>query len=175
MRNARVEKNTLNKMKNSNADSTTEKTESVTWKLSSQQITKKKEWKRVKKIYGTYGGFPGGTSGREPPTNAGDARDVGLIPGLERFHREGHDNPLQYSCLENPKDRGALKAIYSPWGCKEWDTNEVTQHTHGTQWKKKIQYFFSRRRERERDRKDIYSNNGWRLSKPGKRNKHPDP
>ena len=117
-RNARVEKNTLNKMKNSNADSTTEKTESVTWKLSSQWITKKKEWKRVKKVYGTYGGFPGGTSGKEPPTNAGDLRDVGLIPGLERFHRAGHDNPLQYSCLENPKDRGASKAIYSPWGCK---------------------------------------------------------
>ena len=39
--------------------------------------------------------------------NAGDVRDAGLIPGLGRSPREGHGNPLQYSCLENPKDRGA--------------------------------------------------------------------
>ena len=42
-----------------------------------------------------------------PSANAGDARDVGSIPGLERSPREGHGNPLQYSCLENPMDRGA--------------------------------------------------------------------
>ena len=41
------------------------------------------------------------------PTNVGDARDVGFIPGLGRFPGEGHCNPLQYSCLENPMDRGA--------------------------------------------------------------------
>ena len=56
---------------------------------------KKKEWKRVKKVYGTYGGFPGGTIGKEPPTNAGDKRDVGLIPGLERSPGVGNGNPLQ--------------------------------------------------------------------------------
>ena len=44
------------------------------------------------------------------PANAGDARDVGLIPGLGRFPRGGHGNPLQYSCLENPMDRGAWQA-----------------------------------------------------------------
>ena len=38
--------------------------------------------------------------------NAGDLRDVGSIPGWERSPREGHGNPLQYSCLENPMDRG---------------------------------------------------------------------
>ena len=43
---------------------------------------------------------------KKPPTNAGDARDVGLIPGSGRFGG-GHGNPLQYSCLENPMDRGA--------------------------------------------------------------------
>ena len=37
--------------------------------------------------------------------NAGDIRDVGLIPGLERSPGGGHGNPLQYSCLENPMDR----------------------------------------------------------------------
>ena len=39
--------------------------------------------------------------------NAGDARDLGLIPGLWKYPGGGHGNPLQYSCLENPMDRGA--------------------------------------------------------------------
>ena len=43
---------------------------------------------------------------KSPPANAGDIRDTGSIPGLERSPREGHGNPLQYSCLENPADRG---------------------------------------------------------------------
>ena len=38
---------------------------------------------------------------------AGDVRDTGLIPGSGRSPGEGHGNPLQYSCLENPMDRGA--------------------------------------------------------------------
>ena len=41
------------------------------------------------------------------PVNAGDIRDMGSIPGLGRPPGEGHGNPLQYSCLENPIDRGA--------------------------------------------------------------------
>ena len=41
------------------------------------------------------------------PANAGDVRDVGLIPGSGRFPGEGNGTPLQYSCLENPMDRGA--------------------------------------------------------------------
>ena len=45
------------------------------------------------------------------PANGGDARDVGLIPGLGRFTRGWHGNPLQYSCLENPTDREAWWAI----------------------------------------------------------------
>ena len=44
---------------------------------------------------------------RNPPVSAGDLRDVGSIPGLGRSRGEGNGNPLQYSCLENPKDRGA--------------------------------------------------------------------
>ena len=44
---------------------------------------------------------------KNPPTNAGDTRDAGLIPGSGRSFREGNGNPLQYSCLENPMDRGA--------------------------------------------------------------------
>ena len=46
---------------------------------------------------------------KNPPANAGDIRDVGSIPELGRSPGEGHDNPLQYSCLENPMDRGAWK------------------------------------------------------------------
>ena len=48
---------------------------------------------------------------RNPPANAGDARDAGLIPGLGRCLGEGHGNLLQYSCLENHLDRGAWWAI----------------------------------------------------------------
>ena len=61
------------------------------------------------------------------PANAGNIRDAGLIPGLGRSPGEGHGNPLQYSCLEDPMDRGV--AGYSPWGHKELDTTEVTEYT----------------------------------------------
>ena len=43
------------------------------------------------------------------PVNAEDPRDVGSIPGLGRCPGEGNGNPLQYACLENPMDRGALR------------------------------------------------------------------
>ena len=44
------------------------------------------------------------------PANAGDIRDAGSIPGLGRSPGERHGNPLQYSCLENPMDKGAWQA-----------------------------------------------------------------
>ena len=44
------------------------------------------------------------------PANAGDIRDVGSTPGMGRSFGGGHGNPLQYSCLENPMDRGAWQA-----------------------------------------------------------------
>ena len=44
---------------------------------------------------------------KNPPAYAGDVRDAGLIPGLKRSPGRGHGNPSQYSCLENPMDRGA--------------------------------------------------------------------
>jgi len=47
---------------------------------------------------------PGGSGGKEPACHVGD---LGLIPGLRRSPGEGNGNPLQYSCLENPMDRGA--------------------------------------------------------------------
>ena len=47
---------------------------------------------------------------KNPPANAGDVRVMGSIPGLERSPGGGHGNPLQYSHLENPMDRGAWRA-----------------------------------------------------------------
>ena len=44
------------------------------------------------------------------PTKAGDGRNAGWIPGLGRSPGGGHGNPLQYSCLENPMNRGAWQA-----------------------------------------------------------------
>ena len=52
-------------------------------------------------------GLPQCLSGKESACNAGVAGDAGLIPGLGRSPGEGHGNPLQYSFLENPMDRGA--------------------------------------------------------------------
>ena len=65
---------------------------------------------KTKGIY-VYVGSPGGTVVKSPPAYAGGARDLGLIPGLGRSPRAGNDNPPQYSCLENPIDRGAWWAI----------------------------------------------------------------
>ena len=52
-------------------------------------------------------GFPGGSDGKESACNAGD---LGSIPGLGRYLGEGNGYPLQFSCLENPVDRGACWA-----------------------------------------------------------------
>ena len=55
-----------------------------------------------------YRGFAGGSDSKESAFNAGDP---GSIPGSGRSPGEGNDNPLQYSCLGNPMDRGAWWAI----------------------------------------------------------------
>ena len=55
-------------------------------------------------------GFPGGSAVKNPPASAGDAGEVGSIPGLGRSPGEGNGNPLQYSCLGNPMDRGEWQA-----------------------------------------------------------------
>ena len=54
--------------------------------------------------------FPRALVVKNPPANAGDAGDKGLIPGWGRPPGGGHGNPLQYSCLENSMDRGAWRA-----------------------------------------------------------------
>ena len=58
---------------------------------------------------------------RNPPDNAGDIRDAGSILGSGRSPGKGNSNPLQYSCLENPMDRGVWWAIVHGF-TKELDT-----------------------------------------------------
>ena len=72
-------------------------------------------------------GFPGGTVVKNSPANAGDVAEVGLIPGSGISPGGGNGNPFQYSCLENPMDRG-------PWWAtvhrvtKSW--TQLNTHTH---------------------------------------------
>ena len=61
-------------------------------------------------------GFPGYSDGKECACNMGDP---GLVTGLRRSPGEGHGNPLQYSCLENPMDRGAWRAT-AHGAAKSW-------------------------------------------------------
>ena len=68
---------------------------------------------------------------KNSPANAGDIRDVGSIPGSGRSPGGGHANPLQYSCLENPMDRGAWQAIAHGVAKTRTQLTQVsTQHTH---------------------------------------------
>ena len=63
------------------------------------------------------------------PANAGELRDLGLIPASGRSPGGGHGDPFQYSCLENPMDGGAWKAMGSQ-SHREPDRTEATQHEH---------------------------------------------
>ena len=71
-------------------------------------------------MYVPYG-FPGSSDSKVFICNIGD---FSSIPESGRFPGEGNGMPLQYSCLENPMDRGALWAPWGPWGHKESDTTE---------------------------------------------------
>ena len=60
----------------------------------------------------TLNDFPSGTVVKNPLANAGDTRDLGLIPGLGRSLEGGNGNPLQHSCLEHSTDRGVWHATF---------------------------------------------------------------
>ena len=64
---------------------------------------------------------------KNPPANAGDSKEVGLLTGSGRFPGEGNGNLIQYSCLENSMDRGAWRATVH--GIAESDTARHV-HTH---------------------------------------------
>ena len=69
-------------------------------------------------------GFPGGSVVKNPPASAEDARDVSSISGSGRSPGVGNGNPLQYSCLGNPMDRGGWWAI----------VHRVTEVSDMTEW-----------------------------------------
>ena len=67
---------------------------------------------------------------KNPPANAGDIRDTGSIPGSGRSPTVENGHPLQYSRLENPKDRGVWQAIVH-WVAKSWtQLRQLSTHVH---------------------------------------------
>ena len=75
-----------------------------------------------------FGGFPGGSDGKESACNPGDS---GLIPGLGRSPGEGNGNSVQYSCLENSMDRGAWQAIVRGVAMSQTNTFTLDRQTKG--------------------------------------------
>ena len=73
-----------------------------------------------------YCGLPGWLNTKESTCNEGYTGDMSVIPRSGRSPGGRNRKPLQYSCWENPMDRGA----YGPWGGKELDMTEATEHTH---------------------------------------------
>ena len=74
--------------------------------------------------------FPGDSVVKNPPANEGDSRDSGSIPGSGRSPGGGNGSPLQYSCLENPMDRGAswasVRRVATSW---TW-LKQLRMHAH---------------------------------------------
>ena len=68
-------------------------------------------------------GFPGGSVAKNPPANAGDTRDVGLLPGLGRSPGGGHGDPLHAMDMKNPVDGGTWWAIV--YGVAESDMTKA--------------------------------------------------
>ena len=67
---------------------------------------------------------------KNPPGNAGDIRDTGSIPGSGRSPGGGPSNPLQYFCLENPKDRGTWWATVHGVAKSQTQMKQLNTHTH---------------------------------------------
>ena len=86
---------------------------------------------RVGVTDGCEEGFPVALVVKNPPANAGDIRDTIAIPGSGRSPGEGNGNPLQYPCLESPRDWGAWWAPVHR--VPESDTTEATEHKGGSQ------------------------------------------
>ena len=66
---------------------------------------------------------------KNPPASAGDIRDTGSIPGSGRSPGGGHGNPLQYSCLEDPMDRGAWQATVHRGAKSQTQLKQLRTHT----------------------------------------------
>ena len=81
---------------------------------------------------------------KNPPANAGDIRGTGLIPGSGRSYGEGTGNPLQYSCLENPMDRGTCWATVQRIVESQRDGHHWNDLAHTYTTLKLLQYFLSK-------------------------------
>ena len=113
-------------------------------------LTQKGIWER-RALQWDMLSLSGGAMIKNLSANAGDAGDAGSIPGSRRSPGEGNDNPLQYSCLENPRDRGTRWAIVHGFtkGQTPLSDETTTNETHVWLWiregkrkrlKKKAQY-----------------------------------
>ena len=81
--------------------------------------------------------FPGDTIGKEFACQCRDIRNTGLIPGSGRPPGGGHGNPLKYSCLENPTDRGAWQTIVHRVAQSQTQLKQPGSHT----WSRKMRIF----------------------------------
>ena len=83
-------------------------------------------------------GFPGDSMVKNLPANAGGAGDTGSIPGPEKSSGGGNSNPFQYSCLENPMDRGAwwakVRGVAWSWTWLSTDPERVINTFRNLQW-----------------------------------------
>ena len=115
------------------------------------------------------GGFPGGSVVKNVPASAGDTRDMCLIPGSERSPREGNGNPLQYSCLGNPMDRGAwqltvhgITKSQTRWAiehaCTEAGNRKEPLHTVKNIYKSLRRHTYGEKSNRERGSALTYDN-----------------
>ena len=97
---------------------------------------------KINKVH--FRGFPDGTVVKNLPADAGDARDMGSIPGLESSPGVGNGNPLQYSCLENSMDRGAWQAIVHvvPKSLTQLSIAHTHTHTHAYPQNNLIGFWF---------------------------------
>ena len=91
-----------------------------------QFLGQKIPWRMDRLPTPVFLGFPDGSDSKESNCNAGD---LGSIPGLGRSPGGGHGNPLQYSCLENPMDRGAWQAAVHGVTKSQTRLNDTAQHT----------------------------------------------
>ena len=91
--------------------------------MGSQRL--RQDWVTEQEQQESEQGFPGGPVVKNPPAKAGDTRDAHLLPGSRRSPGTGNDNPLQYSCLENPVDRAdrqvTIHGVPQSWtGLSDW-------------------------------------------------------
>ena len=87
----------------------------------------------------SFRGFPGGSVVKNTPASAGDAGDAGSIPGSGRCSGGGHGDPLQYSCLGKPMDRGAWWAmvyvVAKSWTrLSDWALNLSFRNNYNSEW-----------------------------------------